>query len=105
MCNNTDASHWDTIKPMRIVHRGLRRFYESGDARRINPNWLPRIKSVLTVLAQASAPQDLDIPGFGLHPLKGDRRGQWGVTVSRNWRIVFKFEDGRPVDVDLVDYH
>ncbi len=44
-------------------------------------------------------------PGFRLHPLKGDRAGQWSVRVSGNWRVVFRFEDGEAVDVDLVDYH
>ena len=47
----------------------------------------------------------MDLPGFRLHPLKGDRRGQWSVRVSGNWRIGFRFVDGEAVDVDLVDYH
>ena len=46
-----------------------------------------------------------DAPGFRLHPLKGDRAGQWSVRVSGNWRVVFRFEDGEAVDVDLIDYH
>ena len=58
---------------------------------------------MLTALGQASEPRDLDVPG--LHPLKGDRRGQWAVSVSGNWRIVFRFEDGQAVDIDLEDYH
>ena len=44
-------------------------------------------------------------PGFRLHPLKGDRVDQWSVRVSGNWRVVFRFEDGEAVDVDLIDYH
>jgi len=47
----------------------------------------------------------MDLPGFRLHPLKGDRAGEWSVTVSGNWRIVFRFADGRAGDVDLIDYH
>ena len=50
-------------------------------------------------------PKSADAPGFRLHPLKGDRAGQWSVRVSGNWRVVFRFEDGEAVDVDLVDYH
>ena len=57
------------------------------------------------ILAVASSPTDLDQPGYRLHPLKGDRRGLWSVCVSGNWRIVFCFADGEPVDVDLIDYH
>lgn len=106
MSNKLDrVSHCDTIKTMRIAHRGLRRFHERSDAKGLNADWLPRIREVLTVLAQASEPRDLDIPGYRLHPLKGDRRGEWSVTVSGNWRIVFKFEDGQAVGVNLEDYH
>ena len=47
----------------------------------------------------------MNLPGYGLHRLSGDRRGQWSVRVSGNWRIVFRFENGEPVDVTLVDYH
>ena len=47
----------------------------------------------------------MDISGFRLHPLKGDRKGQWAVTVNRNWRLVFKFADGNAFDVDYEDYH
>ena len=50
-------------------------------------------------------PRAADAPGFRLHPLKGDRAGQWSVRVSRDWRVVFRFEDGEAVDVDLIDYH
>ena len=47
----------------------------------------------------------MELPGYRLHPLKGDRRGQWSVNVSGNWRIVFRFVDGESVDADLIDYH
>lgn len=47
----------------------------------------------------------LDLPGYRLHLLRGDRKGHWSVTISGNWRIVFRFEDGDALDVDLVDYH
>ncbi len=63
------------------------------------------MERVLARLDEATEPGDMNLPGFGLHPLKGDLAGHWAVTVSRNWRIVFRF-DGRDVrDVDLIDYH
>ena len=64
-----------------------------------------KIERILTVLDAASAPQALDLPGYRLHQLKGDRKGYWSVTVRANWRIVFRFENDRACDVDLVDYH
>ncbi|MCY3820203.1 MAG: type II toxin-antitoxin system RelE/ParE family toxin [Gammaproteobacteria bacterium] len=90
---------------MKIAHRGLRRFHERGDASRLNPAWVPRIRRVLALLDQATEPRHLAIPGFGLHPLKGRLRGHWGVSVSGNWRIVFRFEGGEAVEVRLIDYH
>lgn len=53
----------------------------------------------------ASAAGDMDLPGFRLHRLKGDLAGFWSVTVSSNWRVIFRFEGGHASDVDLVDYH
>ena len=73
---------------------GLLAFFERGDSRRI-----------LSDLDAAVQPADMNLPGYHLHPLKGDRRGQWSVRVSGNWRIVFRFAGGAPVDVTLVDYH
>ena len=66
---------------------------------------ISRIEVVLDDLDAAARPRDLDLPGNRLHQLKGERRGQWSVTISGNWRIVFRFEGGEPCDVDLVDYH
>jgi toxin HigB-1 len=86
-------------------HRGLRRLFEEGDRRGVRPDHLPKIRRILLRLDAAGTPSDVDAPGFGLHPLKGALRGYWAVRVSGNWRIVFSFEDGDAVDVDLVDYH
>ena len=65
----------------------------------------PRIRRILFRLQEATHPGSADAPGFRLHPLKGDRAGQWSVRVSGNWRVVFRFEDGEAVDVDLIGYH
>ena len=66
---------------------------------------MSRIRRILSDLDAAVQPGDLQLPGYRLHPLTGDRRGQWSVRVSGNWRIVFRFEDGVAVDVTLIDYH
>ena len=66
---------------------------------------LDRIALALADLDAAGKPSELDLPGYRLHPLRGDRRGSWSVSITGNWRITFRFEDGDVYDVDLVDYH
>jgi len=85
-------------------HRGLKRLYD-GDHRRVRADQRDRIRDVLFHLDQAQMPSDLDLPGYRLHLLKGELRGLWSVTISGNWRITFRFEDGDAFEVDLVDYH
>lgn len=86
-------------------HKGLRLLFEKGDRRKLSAQDVERIENVLLVLNQAQTPEEMDLPGFRLHPLKGDRKGFWAVTVRANWRIVFRIVDGQACDVDLVDYH
>jgi proteic killer suppression protein len=88
-----------------IKHKGLQRLYEDGDARGIGGNLRDRVQEILTILDAARSAQDADIPGYRLHPLSGNLRGFWSVKVSGNWRVIFRFEDGDAIDVDLVDYH
>ena len=88
-----------------LKHRGLKRLYEEADRRGIRPDLADAVKRILTVLDAADAPHALDLPGYRLHRLKGDRKGFWAVTVRANWRITFRFEDGHAHDVDLTDYH
>jgi proteic killer suppression protein len=83
----------------------LKRLFEQGDRSRIRPDKLAKIRRTLNRLDAASSVGDVDAPGFRLHPLKGDLSGYWAVSVSGNWRIVFRFADGYALDVDLVDYH
>lgn len=86
-------------------HKGLRLLYEKGDRRKVRPEHADKIERILARLDQASAARHVDLPGFRLHRLRGNLEGFWSVTVSGNWRIVFRF-DGRDVrDVDLTDYH
>ena len=78
---------------------------ERGDARRLPPGHLDTVRDILARLNASTSPNDMDVPGFRLHRLKGDLAGYWAVTVRANWRIVFRFEDGHAVDVDYLDYH
>ena len=86
-------------------HRGLKRLYERGERSRINPDLADRIETRLFRLDVAQRIQDMDIRGYRLHPLKGNLKGFWSVSVSGNWRLIFRFEDGNAFDVDLLDYH
>lgn len=79
--------------------------FETGDRPRVSPVQVESVARILDRLDDAVAPSDMSLPGFGLHPLKGDLAGYWAVRVSRNWRIVFRFDDGDAKDVDLIDYH
>ena len=89
----------------RFRHRGLRRMYERDDPSRVSPDMADRISLALADLDDAGTPSDLDLPGYRLHPLKGDLKGYWSISITGNWRLVFRFEDGDAYDVDLVDYH
>ncbi len=86
-------------------HRGLKRLYERDDRSGIPPDMLDKIGRILTALDSAKTPQDLDIPGYRLHSLKGELKGLWAVTVRANWRVVFRFEGTNAYDVKLIDYH
>jgi proteic killer suppression protein len=89
----------------RIRHKGLERFYREGDIRGLDANHVARLRLQLATLDRATVPEGMNLPGWRLHPLKGERKGQWAVSVSGNWRLVFAFEDGHATNVDLVDYH
>ena len=88
-----------------LKHKGLRELFERGDGRHLPPDLVLRIRRILSDLDAAVQPRDLDIPGYRLHRLTGNRRGYWSLRVSGNWRIVFRFRDGEATDVDLLDYH
>jgi len=86
-------------------HRGLKRLYERGDRSGIRPDMVDTVERILTILDTASTPQALDLPRYRLHPLKGNLKGMWSVTVRANWRITFRFEGTDVFDVELIDYH
>lgn len=86
-------------------HRGLEAFFTKDNRRKLPADRVERISRILDRLDAAKVPQDLDLPGFGLHELKGDRKGTFAVSVSGNFRITFRFQDGGAMDVNLEDYH
>ena len=86
-------------------HKGLRQFFEHDDGSKLSANMLRRIRQILTTLEAAQTIEGIRQPLFKLHPLKGDLKGFWAVTVQANWRIIFRFENGKAFDVDLIDYH
>jgi toxin HigB-1 len=86
-------------------HRGLKRLYERADRSGIRPDLVETVERIPTVLDAATTPRALDLPRYRLHPLKGDSKGLWSVTVRANWRIIFRFEAGDALDVELIDYH
>jgi proteic killer suppression protein len=88
-----------------IKHRGLKRLLERDDRSGIRPDLADTVQEILTVLDDAATPQELNLPGYRLHPLKGDLKGFWSVTVRANWRIIFRFEGTDACDVELIDYH
>jgi proteic killer suppression protein len=85
--------------------RRLRRFYEHGDASLLRTDMRARIQTILARLDIAESIEDLRLHSYRLHPLKGDRKGYWSITVKANWRIIFRFREGRVFDVQLIDYH
>ncbi|MBK6598730.1 MAG: type II toxin-antitoxin system RelE/ParE family toxin [Proteobacteria bacterium] len=86
-------------------HKGLRRFYESGTAAGIQPKHAQRLRMVLVALDTAQTVDDMDVPGFNLHPLKGRGKGRWSVWVNGNWRVTFEFREGHAYVLDYEDYH
>ncbi|MEX0384585.1 type II toxin-antitoxin system RelE/ParE family toxin [Spiribacter sp. 388] len=90
---------------MSFKHKGLRRYYETGSTRGIQTDHAKRLRMQLAALDTAVEIADLDIPGYGLHSLKGNRKGIWAITVSGNWRLTFEFSDGNAYLLDYEDYH
>ena len=87
-------------------HKGLRRLFESDDARGVQASFASKLRDILAAIDTASMVEEVALfPGWRLHRLKGDLAGYWSVTVSGNWRVVFRFDDGDAFELDLVDYH
>jgi proteic killer suppression protein len=96
-----------TIRKMikNFRHKGLKRFFESGDFSGINADHASKLRLILARLAAACSVQDMALPGLKLHPLKGSMKGKYAVTVNGNWRVIFNFIGKDAVDIDYLDYH
>lgn len=88
-----------------IRHKGLKRFYEHGDSSKVQQDHVKRLRMVLARLTTAESIDDMNYPGSRLHRLSGDMKDYWSITVSGNYRIIFRFEAGDAYDVDYLDYH
>lgn len=86
-------------------HKGLKQFFETGRLAGIQAKHAKRLRIQLTALDTAQTINDMDLPGFRLHPLKGDRASIWSISVSGNWRVTFEFTEGNVYIVTYEDYH
>ena len=89
----------------RFRHKGLERLFTTGNASGVSAQQVRKIQMVLGLLNVVRSPSMMNAPGPWFHPLTGDRKGQYAVSISGNWRIVFEFEGEDATNVDLVDYH
>lgn len=88
-----------------IRHKGLANFFTSGSKAGIQTKHAPRLQLILARLAASHEPKDMSLPGLNLHSLSGNFEGYWAVSVSGNWRVIFRFEGQDAIDVDYLDYH
>ena len=86
-------------------HKGLRKLYETGSKAGVQAGHVKRLRMQLVAMDTAQTIEDMDIPGFNLHALKGKLKGRWSIWVSGNWRITFEFRDGNAFLLDYEDYH
>ena len=86
-------------------HKALAQFFEDDDRQKLPASQIAKIGRILARLNEAVTVQDMGLPAYRLHPLKGELAGFWSVSLSDNWRIIFRFENGSVYDVDLIDYH
>jgi proteic killer suppression protein len=86
-------------------NRGLREYFETGNARRLSVQNPDRIRRILVALHAAARPENMNVPGFRFHALKGREKGRYAVDASGNWRITFGWDGNDAIEVDLEDYH
>ena len=86
-------------------HKGLQDFYEKGHSSGIQAQHRQKIRMQLVALDTATVIDDIDLPGFRLHPLKGNLKGLWSIEVNKNWRITFEFKASDVYIVNYENYH
>ena len=98
-----DGLYLPVIK--RFRHKGLEALFSTGSTKGVDAALVPKLRRMLGRLNDGPLPKAMDLPGYVLHPLKGDRKGSWAVRVTGNWRLTFDIEGEDATNVDLVDYH
>ena len=88
-----------------FAHKGLKDFFETGSKKGIQPEHASKLARIMDRLDASVSPQDMDLPGYKLHSLKGNKKDFWAVTVNGNWRVIFYFEGHDAYLVDYLDYH
>jgi len=86
-------------------HKGLWDFFNTGSLAGISPDHKQKLQRILAVANSATKPEDLNLPGFRLHRLEGEKKGRWSIRIDKNWRFIFRFDGQDIVDVDYDDYH
>ena len=90
---------------LKFSHKGLRELYSTGSKKGIETVLCDKLSRILTTMDICQSIEELDLPGYRLHELKGNRKGVWSITVTGNWRLTFKNEDDKFTELDLEDYH
>ena len=85
-------------------HKGLRKVFETSSTSGVQASHAKRLRMQLAALDTSQTIEDMNVPGFALHPLKGEMRGRWSISVSGNWRLTFEFKDGNAYVLDYEDY-
>ena len=89
----------------RFRHKGLEALFRTGSAKGVNAQLAPKLRRLLFRLNDGPLPEAMALPGFRLHPLKGDRQGAWSVWITANYRLTFEIDGEDATNVDLEDYH
>ena len=97
--------HYNDCMIKSFQHKGLKLFFETGSSKGIRQDHKQKLRIRLAALDTATCIDDMDLPGYRLHTLKGSRKGIWVIDVSKNWRVTFEFKDGNAYIVDYEDYH
>lgn len=86
-------------------HKGLKKFYETGSTAGVQASHAMKLSLILTALDSAESPEDIQVPSLRLHELKGNRKSDWSMTVSGNWRVTFRFVSDGVELLNYEDYH
>lgn len=103
--DNRNVSCYICVMIVSIRHKGLRLYFEKGDASKLQPQHISKIRLTLTRLQSAKVVGDMNVPGYGLHQLSGELKSYWAVKVDKNFCIIFQFFEEDAYEVDYVDYH